>query len=113
MLETLLDLPERCLILPTGHDATTAVGGIQEHQATTVEDCAIPSQVNLIAFHCQQSSLSHQDIRTYGAVNRLVPVVRGDEECVIGLQPFEEASKLAIDLLMHGDHRLGSGTAWP
>jgi len=112
--QTLLNLLERCLVLPTWHDAPSAVGGIQEHPATTVEDGARPSYINLIAaFHCQQSSLPQQDVRTYGAVNRLVPVIGGDEECIIGLQPFEEASKLTIDLLMHGDHRLGSGAAGP
>ena len=51
--ETLLHLPERCFVLPTWHDAPTAVGGIQEHPATTVEDGARPSYINLIAFHGQ------------------------------------------------------------
>src|SRR5262249_25013737 len=111
--ETLLNLLERCLVLLTWHDTTTAVCGVQEHPATTVEDGARLSQVDFIAFHCQQASLSQQDIWTYGAVNRLVPVVGGDEQGIIGLQPFQEASELAIDLLMHGNHSLGSGAVWP
>jgi hypothetical protein len=40
-------------------------------------------------------------------------VVGGDEECIIGPQPFEEASELPVDLLMYSDHRLGSGAVWP
>ena len=52
-IETLFDLVEGRLVLPTWHDATRAIGRIDEHPATTVKDSTGMGQVNLVAFEGQ------------------------------------------------------------
>jgi len=70
-------------------------------------------QVNLVSFDAQQASSPEQDIGPYGTVNRLMPMIRGDEQGVVVLEAIEEASKLVIDFLMHREHRLGGSAIGP
>ena len=42
-----------------------------------------------------------------------MPVIRGDKQRIVILKALEEASELAIDFLMHREHRLGGGAVWP
>jgi hypothetical protein len=74
-IQTLLNLLESCLVCPTGHDATSAVGCIDEHPATAVKHGMRMGQVNLVTFEGQQASVPKQDIGPYDTVNRLMPMI--------------------------------------
>jgi hypothetical protein len=112
-IQTLLNLPEGRLVFPTWHDTTSTVCRIDEYPATAMKHDTGMGQVNLVAFDGQQASLPEQDIGPYGTVNRLVPMVRGDEQCVVVLEAIKKAAKLVIDFLMHREHRLGGSAVWP
>lgn len=74
-IQTLLNLLKSCLIFSMWHNATIAVCRIDEYPATAVKHSMGTGQVNLVAFDGQQASMPEQDIRPYGTVNRLVPMV--------------------------------------
>jgi len=74
-LQTLLNLLERCLIVPTGHNATSPVCRIDQHPTTAVKNRTGLGQINLVTFDGQQASAPEQNIGPYGTVNRLMPMI--------------------------------------